>query len=59
MVMNRLEVFHFDAKAVNALILTEYIGHVADDVFDEFRVFVGLFGNVLFIGALEQAVKLA
>ncbi len=57
--MDGLEVFHFNTEAVNAFIFAQNMRHVADDVFDEFRVFVGLFGDVFFIGALEQAVKLA
>lgn len=34
-------------------------GDVADHVLDEFRVVVGAFGDVFFVGPLEQAVELA
>ena len=58
-VVYRLEVFAFDDEAFDASVGNQRGGYVAHHVFHEFRVFIGFFGNVFFVGAFEQTVKLA
>ena len=40
MVVNRLEIFRFHHVGVDTLIIIEARGDIADDVFDEFGIFV-------------------
>ena len=56
--MDGFEVFSLDAVGDDALFLVESGGHVANDVFDELRMIVGVFRDVLFVGALEAASSL-
>ena len=51
--MDGFEVFSLDAVGDDALFLVESGGHVANDVFDELRMIVGVFRDVLFVGALQ------
>ena len=59
MVVDAFEVFAFHAEAVDARVVFQRHGDVAYHVFHEFGVFVGVFGNVFFVGAFEQAIELA
>ena len=57
--MDGFEVFSLDAVGDDALFLVESGGHVANDVFDELRMIVGVFRDVLFVGALQAGPELA
>lgn len=45
-----------EMKLMNVGVLVKGVGGAAGDVFDEARIFVGLHGDVAFIGALEERV---
>ncbi len=59
MVVDRLEVLGFDHVGRDALLGIEPHGHIAHHVLDELRIVVGALGDVLLVGALEDAVQLA
>src|ERR1700687_4371704 len=59
MVVNRFEILALDHIRRDAILAVEPHGYVAHDVFDEFRVVVGMLGDILFVRPLEDAVELA
>ena len=59
MVVDRFEILTLDDKALDTLVGNQCSSDITHHIFHEFRIFVGLFGNVFFIGAFEQAVELA
>lgn len=56
--MNRLEVFCFYRVVGYAGQARDASRHIAHEVFNKFGVVVRPFGNVFFVGALEQTPKL-
>ena len=59
MVVDRFEILTLDDETLDAFVGNQRSSDIAHHIFHEFRVFVGFFGNVFFIGAFEQAVELA
>ncbi len=58
-VVNRFEVFGFDAVPEDVLLKICLFGDVADEIFYEDGVVVGTFGDCLFVGAFEDAIEFA
>ncbi len=58
-VVNRFEVFGFDAVPKDVFLTICPFGDVSDKVFYEDGVVVGSFGDCLFVGALEDAIEFA
>ena len=56
--MDRLEILHLHAIPEDILIRLATNGDIPHQVFDEDRILVGLFGDMFFIGTLQQAEKL-
>lgn len=59
MVVDRLEILALDNETLDAFVGDQRSSDITHHIFHEFRVFVGFFGNVFFIGAFEQTVELA
>ena len=58
-VVDAFQVFGFDLIPSDALVLLQAADDVSDKVFHEDGVFVGGFGDVLFVGPLEKRVEAA
>ena len=58
MVVDGLEILRFHDIGIDALVLIQGCGHVANQVFHELGVLVGPLGDELLVRALQQAVQL-
>src|SRR5690625_1000949 len=58
MIMDGLKVFSLDAIALNSFDAVQIDRHIAHQILDEFRVVIGVLGDVLFISTLEQTPQL-
>ena len=57
MVVDGLEILGGDFVSHHAGLALQHHRHVPHQVFDEFGVLVGVFGDVLLVGPLEQSPK--
>ena len=58
-IVNRFEVFRIDPVSQNTIVGIQLAGHVANQILDEFGVFVSVFRHVFFVAALESTPKFA
>ena len=58
-IVDTLEVFGFDLVPCDMRVGVEAGGDVTNQIFDEHGVFIGPFGDVLFIRAFEQGLEFA
>ena len=58
MVVDGFEILHLDAIPEDVRIRLATNGDIPHQIFDENRILVGLFGDMFFIGTLQQAEKL-
>ena len=52
-VVDAFEIFAFHREGFYPVVAAQGDGHVAHHVFDEFRVFIGAFGDVFFVGTFQ------
>ena len=58
-VVDGLEIFRFEFVGGDPVVVVQSGSDVSDEVFDEFRVVVGAFGDVFFVWPFQQAVEFA